>query len=167
MISPELRHKLETKILETLEVAERVYDRPFDIPNIEYRDMGRVAGKAFLHQNKVVYSPTLFHENQERFLNRTVPHEIAHLVTHRVYPFAKQAHGPEWRSVMNRLGVSDSSRCHSYDTSSVAKPRAKRSKNNLVICGCVKKHVTDTIYRRMLNGLKYKCGNCSKTLLLP
>jgi len=165
-LSPRLQKLLEDKVLETLERAQRAFNITLDIPKIEYRDMSGTAGMAYPTLWKVVYAITLFEQNEERFLNRTVPHEIAHLVTHKIYPKAKQAHGPEWRYVMHVLGVTDNSRCHSYDTSSVKKRRSPRAKPNRVYCGCGSKFVTDTIYRRMIEGRGYRCTTCDKRLAI-
>lgn len=165
MISPRLQTLAEDKILATLEKAQRVFNQSFEIPDVSFKDMGRVAGKA-IYPNKIILGITLFEQNLERFLARTVPHEVAHLVTHKLFPKAKQAHGPEWRMVMAKLGVVDNSRCHSYDISAVSNKRQSRVKDCRVYCGCPEKFVTITLLRRMRKGTKYTCRACNQTIAI-
>jgi predicted SprT family Zn-dependent metalloprotease len=74
-------------------------------------------------------------ENVDKFIARTVPHELAHLICDRVHPHAHQSqlvrtatgwkrtkrdvHGAYWKEVMRVLGVPhhEITRCHSYDVS--------------------------------------------------
>lgn len=157
-----LVERLETKLLETYLRAQEVYRRNFELPKIEFGDMGRVAGKAFFQLNKVKFSPTLFAENVETFLARTVPHEAAHLITWTVYPNARQHHGPEWRSVMSKLGVTDIGRCHSYDVSSVANVRPRPFAYK---CGCNVYKLTSNIHNKIVKGQRRVCGRCSQTVV--
>jgi SprT protein len=87
------------------------------IVQVRFRnDMRRVAGLAYMNKNLIELNFQLFDKYTEAFFNRTIPHEAAHLITRILFPKAKQAHGPEWRHVMNILGV-DSSTYHKYDIS--------------------------------------------------
>lgn len=156
MLEKHLITQVEDKVLETLLTAQRVFGRTFELPKVEFKDMGRTAGKAYFGQNRIVLAPTLLQENGFDFIERTVPHEIAHLVNHYVYPFAKQAHGPEWRSVMRGLGLSEVSRCHSYDTSSVAQSRDKW----IYTCGCGKRFEFGAARHRRAQSGQYRCGKC-------
>jgi SprT protein len=163
MLTKELTERLETKLLETYEKAQKVFNRTFELPSIHWGDMGRIAGKAFLLKNAIKFSPTLYAQNVETFLNRTCPHEVAHLVTKAVYPNAKQAHGPEWRRVMQLLGVEDIGRCHSYDTSSVA--RQYNVKRYNYKCACDTHAMTARVHNRIINGLaKFSCRKCKSPL---
>lgn len=157
MLETTLVRQVEDKVLETLLTAQQQFRQSFDLPTVEFRDMGRTAGKAYFTQNKVVLSPTLLQENQSEFIARTVPHEIAHLVTHRVFPFARQSHGREWRTVMMKLGVTDISRCHTYNTKSVAQSRDKW----VYTCGCGKRFEFGSVrHRKSQSGAGYRCGRC-------
>ena len=156
MLEKHLITQVEDKVLETLLTAQRVFGRTFELPKVEFKDMGRTAGKAYYHDNKIVLSPTLLEENQDTFIERTVIHECGHLINRHVFPFAKQSHGPEWRSVMRRLGSEDVSRCHSYDTSSVAQSRDKW----LYTCGCGKRFEFGAARHRRAQSGQYRCGKC-------
>ncbi len=163
MLTPTLIDRLETKILETIERAQQVFGREFHFPKIIYKDMGTTAGRAQYGTNTVWFSPTLFSQNVETYLARTVPHEIAHLVTDALYPFAKRHHGPEWKRVMQLLGVQDITRCHNYDVTSVANRRT--GIRFLYACNCAGKQfeITTLIHKRIQGGQKRMCRKC-KTL---
>ncbi len=160
-LTPEQIKQLEDKVLETYLKAESIFSRAFPLASVSFKDMGRTAGRARYIDNSIKYSPTLYKENESVFIARTVPHEIAHLITHLVFPHAKQAHGPEWRSVMQKLGVTDNSRCHSYDTSST-----KRSRDRFVYrCDCEISHwITAHKHKKMQIGIKFTCRKCKKTI---
>jgi SprT protein len=92
----------------------------------------------------------------ETFLNRTCPHEVAHLVTFQV--FGERGHGPKWKQVMQALNVQDDSRCHSYDTSSVARTYTVRRWH--YNCACKTHTVSTTVHNRILRGARYTCKRC-------
>ncbi|MBO77924.1 MAG: hypothetical protein CME17_10870 [Gemmatimonadetes bacterium] len=66
-------------------------------------------------------SDFLNHHGQD-FIDRTVPHELAHIVDQIVNGMAytrtmrRVLHGPSWRAIMRDMGC-DPKRCHSYDQS--------------------------------------------------
>lgn len=165
MISPELKRRIEDKILDSLLRAQTRFNRTFDVPTIIYHhSMGGVAGTAHAGRNEITFSESLLLRHSEEFLNRTVPHEVAHIVCRNVFPRAKQAHGPEWRYVCQVLGMSDLKRCHSYDTAGLIQRRAPRAKQFALRCKCGEHKVTITIYKRFLTGTKYRCAKCKYTL---
>ena len=74
--------------------------------------MRSTAGTAFPRQNLVTLNPRL-REFGASEVDRTMRHELAHLLAHhragrrRIAP-----HGPEWRKACRYLGLHDESRCH-------------------------------------------------------
>lgn len=106
MINADLIKRVEDKVLETYITLQNLYRRSFVMCHIEYQlNSKRIAGQAFLSRNLIKINPTYLAENPDEMINITVPHEIAHLATHTMYPHAKQAHGPEWKSVMRAIGL--------------------------------------------------------------
>ena len=83
--------------------------RHFSPPTVDFSLTGRIAGRAYIDSWKVKYNVELFEHNRTDFLDRTVPHELAHLVARTLYPFCT-SHGQHWRTVMERLGVKDITR---------------------------------------------------------
>lgn len=146
-----IKQRVEAKLRECIALAEKEYRQKFAFPNIRYDVRGTTAGYAHLKEWLVRFNPVLLVENVDEFIARTVPHELAHLITDRVYPHAHQGgfkvvgygavrrkkrsvHGVEWQSVMRALGVSDVTRCHSYDTKNAAVK--KKNRYTYVCQGC-------------------------------
>lgn len=84
-----------------------------------------IAGKAKLGRGIIEFNPTLLRENPEAFLNRTPGHEVVHFAAHAMHGPDIDAHGPEWKIMMRKLGLPDT-RCHNYDTSNVPTRVGKR-----------------------------------------
>jgi SprT protein len=117
-VSAEVKARVEAKLKECITIAEEHFGRTFKYPNVVYKKRGTTAGTAYYAGYELDFNSVLLMENEEAFLQRTVPHEMAHLITDQVYPSAT-THGKEWKSVMVLLGA-EPSRCHSYDTSNSA-----------------------------------------------
>lgn len=87
------------------------------------------AGRATYRQRLVSLNPRL-REHGAAEIDRTLRHELAHLVAHeragrrRIAP-----HGPEWRRACRDLGIADELRCHSLPF-----PRQTRARPFLYRC---------------------------------
>ncbi len=121
--APPVPYDIQRKVLEAtarvVELARTLYQRNFPMPTVAFDLRGRTAGQAFLQKNMLRYNAVLLMENLEDFLAEIVPHEVAHLVAHQYYGARISAHGPEWKSVMRKLGV-EPNRTHSLDTTNSA-----------------------------------------------
>ncbi len=53
-------------------------------------------------QEYVEYSAYLMQNNPEEYAVEVIPHELAHIIEHRLYN--KSGHGPNFKYVMERLG---------------------------------------------------------------
>ncbi len=134
-----------------IQKASEVYGRNFNMPAISLHLRGVVAGKAYYKKWLIKYNPDLYIKNKEIFLQKTVPHEVAHLITSTLYPNSK-SHGWEWRSVMRKLEVEEVTRCHSYDVSHL-RPYVYK-------CPCSTFHLSKNIHNKMLRGQKRHCLKC-------
>lgn len=116
-ISKDLVARVEDKLIETYLEAQSIWNRVFDLPLLEFDLVGRCAGRAYGRENRISLNPVLLLQNQADFIVQTVPHEIAHLLTHTIFRGQGRIrpHGPEWKSVMHALGLRPI-RCHNYDT---------------------------------------------------
>ena len=104
------------------------------VPEIGFFSKSGIAGKAWYTEHRVEFNEILALENKETFIT-TIAHELAHLITFQIYPNAKQAHGPEFKSVMEALGY-DPRTYHTYDVSSVSARRVKtRYQYICTVCG--------------------------------
>lgn len=70
------------------------------------------AGTAFRNGKKVTFNLRYAMSEGSAF-DRTIYHELAHIIQFRLFPNASQAHGPEFRAIMESVGK-DGSTYHSY-----------------------------------------------------
>jgi SprT protein len=168
---------MENKTLEYLikREAEKIFDhyngifpnaqiKMSDI-NFKFNLKGRVAGKSFYQMRQLSFNLFYANDNITDFLNRTVPHEIAHLYQTKMYPDSKP-HGSEWRMVMQSGGYS-AIRCHSYNSNALPKKVNRKSKELFQYgCGCRNKifELSKNRHGRILNGSKYSCKKCKEFL---
>jgi predicted SprT family Zn-dependent metalloprotease len=154
MIDTATHKRIEDKILEVLLLAQQIYKQPFDIPALEYRQMGRTAGKAWQRLWKIELNPDFCRNGHlEDMIHNTLPHELAHLISYKVYgPILGGGHGRFWKSVMVRLGL-EPKRCHNYSLEGV-KTR-KKAKNPVICPTCETRFdVTDYRVKQILGGAK-------------
>ena len=158
MISSEMIAKIQDKIHSTMkEMLGSEYNND---TKVSFRkDMKSVAGYAYQYQNRIELNEQLFESNQETFFSRTIPHECAHLIQKRLYPQAKQAHGPEFRSILRCLGADTSTR-HQMDVSvAYGKPMYQYK------CSCDRVlNLTKLIHTRVQSGSSRHCKAC-KTII--
>lgn len=138
-----IKQQVIDKLAAGIELAKAHYNlATLPMPNISYDLTGRVAGTANYRKWEVTFNSALLMMNLDSFINRTVPHELAHLIVDRVYPEShrgkgfkmtstgrfkrekRELHGPRFREVMYVLGCDDATRCHTYDTSMVSNRKA-------------------------------------------
>ena len=81
-------------------------------------------------------------------------HEYAHYITFRLYGLV-QAHGPEWKSVMEKLGAKEISARTAVFSSIKKKPTDVQVK-----CNCSKIYISSYKANKIKNGFNYKCRNC-------
>ena len=74
--------------------------------------MRSTAGRAFLREAKVELNPKLLNISLEQ-VNRTLLHELAHLLTYHRYGERRLApHGKEWQQACADLGIPDETATH-------------------------------------------------------
>ena len=143
--------------------------RMLSFPRVNYNLHGRVAGKAFCifnNFNEVVESEVRFNkqlllENQQGFIDRTVGHELAHIVAYQLYGKEIKPHGREWKMVMRMFGQ-EPSRCHSFDVSNVS-----TRKTHTYECGCRTFQLTSVRHNKIIKGKSsYTCNKCKGALRL-
>jgi len=109
-----MNNELETKAVAIaqsfIDRANAIYNCGFVLPRITWdiRSKG-IAGLAYRGEWRIALNPGYIHENH--LWDATIGHEIAHLIAFKLYPYSKQAHGPEWKMTMRRLGLAPK-RCH-------------------------------------------------------
>ena len=178
MITTEIRARVTTKIQHGIDLAKRRYNIEINMPTVVYKKRGTTAGTANYQTWTIDLNPVLLSENVDKFIERTVPHELAHLICDLVYPHAhrpvrgvkRDVHGSYWKDIMRTLGVpaNEITRCHSYDTTNA---RKKTSSYQYKCDGCG--HVFTLGPKRhaklQTNARAYRhtaCGQGSGTLTL-
>ena len=113
------------------------------------------AGRADYRSKLVSLNPRL-REHGEAEIDRTLRHELAHLVAHlRAGRHRISPHGPEWRQACYDLGIGDERRCHTlpFPTRTRARrylyrcprcaadfPRVRRMKRAVACLACCRRH---------------------------
>ena len=133
-----------------------------DSNNVNFNLKGRCAGKAFLQTRELRFNKVLFKENYKEFCERTIPHEVAHIIAFQI--FGTKGHDYAWRRIMNDFGC-DSTRCHSYDTENSTVRTIK--KQYPYKCGCTTHMLTKIRHNRSIKhgGEAYRCRKCGQVLV--
>lgn len=160
-VPPAVKERVAKKVNECVNKSNLHFGRTYPVPPIHYDVRGTTGG---YHQDgEVHYNPTLLMENVDQYLERTVPHEVAHHIdtlngdnarpqndvyrmlnaamTGRRSRRAKRSiHGPSWQHICRIMGMTDIKRCHQYDVTN-AQVKVK-------------------------NKFEYKCGGCSQAIFM-
>jgi len=150
LLTPEFKRKVEARVRQCLEIAQKKYpDLDFEtMPEIRYDIKNRFGGIAITGGRDdwtIRLNLILAYENEEDFIKQTVGHEVAHLIQRRAYGATKvveqkgqkvtkkiRSHGPEWRECMILLGLVPHV-THKYDTSSIEVKKRHRAKKGSTI----------------------------------
>ena len=136
-------------------------------PVIRFDLRGQAAGQVRWHQPggcEIRYNLDIARRHQHDFLARTVPHEVAHLLTVACHG-RTSPHGPEWRAMMQYLGVSNPTRCHDY---SVDEDLVRRQRRWRYQCACRGHQLSTTRHKRIQRGTTiYRCSICGGDLSRP
>lgn len=133
-----LRIRIEAQ-LQVLTDAERIWKELQQIcscgpiPEIVWNSkVANWAGKAYRRSHRVEFNLSYFctHPNWKD-LEETVAHELCHVAQYRIYPQAKQAHGPEFRNLMAILGYSGDT--YHYMDTQAAKKAAKGVREDITL----------------------------------
>lgn len=131
----------------------RLHER--DCPVVDFKIRGATAGRARLYHWGIGYNAAIAERHFVRFMDRTVPHEVAHFVAWIV--FGDAGHRAGWKRVMHDFGVEDNSRCHSYDLTGIV----TRHQRFPYHCACQTHQLTK---RKASSGRIYTCVRCKARL---
>ncbi len=171
-VSPILEKAVRDKIEATLEICRKKYGKPLPMPILKFRQSGRVGGyyqtsQPFWGKPELIsINPDYFKNHYDEQLNVTVPHEVAHYVTHHVFGNV-QAHGWQWASVMRVIGLPPD-RCHTFSLEGVKTRRV--AKPYYYVCGCITHYFTKLKHSRAQSNISisgksgYTCRRCRKPL---
>ena len=178
MLFSQLSKQVEIKIQECIDIL-KVKVPQFDtsiIPIPEYTIKGTTAGRVTYWVNPdascdsfiLKFNQQLLKENSSEFIEKTVPHELGHIVDLSLHGKKKhyRTHGKNWKAIMDILG-SEGTRCHSYDTSSVQQSRKTKTRY-IYRCECESKmfhHITKQRHKKISSGMvRCACKLCKATI---
>ena len=101
-------------------------------PTVSFDLRGTTAGQAYPGKNHIRLNGQLLNENTEHFIEQMVAHEWAHLAASNLHGRNIRAHGPEWKSLMTKLGL-DPARCHIYKTQKAREVKPKSAKRSWLV----------------------------------
>lgn len=165
----ETQTAIHAKVAETYALAERLFDRTFPRPAVRFDIRGSSRnGYANSARNVVAFNLTQAVHNAERFLETTVVHECAHLLTRHLFGHHDargrriRPHGPEWAGVMRKLGAKPD-RCSALEVAPVL-----LANRHAFYCACPDKtiHVGPRVAAKIRAGATYLCRAC-RTVLTP
>jgi SprT protein len=139
MLTVEQKQTVINRVNHFVEFANDHFNVKMELPFVRFEKRGTTAGTANRVSWEVNFNAGLMVDNFDLFMNDTIPHEVAHLVTDYVYgaqvkgfvrtrsgirKARRESHGKHWKSVMATFGV-DPTRCHDMDVSKVAQHTGK------------------------------------------
>lgn len=161
MLNQEQVRDIEDYVLNCYERAQKVFNRTFELPKLEFNLKGIVAGNANVTRNIIRLHPAFYLKYGDIY-KQTILHECCHLFSDIRFG-QETGHGPLWKQTMREMGAVRLSRCHSYDTSGL-----RNAKTRYVWkCHCGEMiSITSIIFNRMKNDIFYRCRKCH-TRLVP
>ena len=151
------------KTAQLIEVAETRYQIEIARPKVHFDLKGKAAGMVIFKPGYPViirYNIEILKENDQAFIQETVPHEVAHLVARQVYGNRIKPHGIEWRSIMQVFGAK-AKRCHNF----AIKPINTRKMSYYPYrCSCKDHQLSAIRHHRCQAGITYLCRACGSAL---
>ncbi|WP_261857768.1 SprT family zinc-dependent metalloprotease [Photobacterium sanguinicancri] len=155
-----LQSQVIAKVEHCILHANQRLQKRFVIPTINFTQRGRIAGSARLQGWEVRFNPVLLEENPQAFLNEVVPHEVAHLITFKLFGRVRP-HGKEWQTIMTQVFGIPARTTHSFDVSSV------QGKTFPYQCQCSQHQLTVRRHNKVARGqASYHCRQCRQPLTL-
>ena len=154
------RAALRDAVENSLILARKLYPYDLPMPKLDFSLRGSCAGKAFYREWMLKFNLDYMNNYWDDMISNTAPHEVAHLVSFKIYGLRGVGHGIEWQNVAQNLGCS-ARRCHSYEVIS-----AKKTRKFIYDCNCLNGcQVGLNIHRKIQSGLGIRiCSNCSQHL---
>lgn len=154
----ELKMQVQRQLKRDLERANAYFGKTFTPPSIHYNVRGVKAGVAYLECNAVRFNPVLLQENEQAFIRQVVPHELAHILVYQHFGRV-QAHGKEWKMMMETVLGVPAEIYHCFDTQSVQQQFTYR-------CDCQTHQLSIRRHNAVIrDNRRYICRRCKATLL--
>lgn len=150
------REQIQNAVVAIVDRANKRFQTNRPVPVVKFCQKGRYAGRCWPQLQMLEFNEVLARQNSDTFME-TIIHEVAHLFTNFLHPYAKQAHGPEFRSVCQAMGGTGRT-YHNYDISSVS--RKKNIQRHIYKCACREHKLSTTLHNRARRGASFSCKFC-------
>jgi SprT protein len=164
-IDAQKRQQVCRETLACLQRAEHLFGLAHKPIPVLFDLAGRAAGmyRVVRRQAVIRYNPYIFARHFEHGVHTTVPHEVAHYITDRLYGLARvRPHGREWRDVMHALGV-EARATSCMDLSGLPLRRQRRFGYR---CSCTTHQLSACRHNRVAAGrARYHCRACGSELV--
>ena len=167
---PDIQQRARQELSAWVERANALFSEEFGAritsPELAFDLRGRGAGLAVFQARKrraepdlIRINPTLLEQHPQEMLEETIPHELAHIVAHRLFGPRIKPHGREWRLVMSAFGKSPEVQ-HRMQVEP-----SRRLRRYTYNCACpVGVELTSIRHRRARRGTAYLCRKCGERL---
>ena len=164
-ITSDQEQKIIDRVSDLLHQCSQHFDRPFKAIEIRFDLRGRTSGMYVVKhkQQYLRFNPYIFSKFFEDSLDNTVPHEVAHYVSHVLFGLNKiRPHGQEWKSIMRTLGA-EPRVTGDYDLSGIP---VKRQRRFNYVCDCMTHQLSTVRHNKIVKGQsQYFCRRCERKLL--
>ncbi len=145
--------------------ASTLYRRSFDIIPVFFDLKGRSAGMYRVKNGErlIRYNPYIFAKYFDDNVAETVPHEVAHYITEKLYGVGcVRPHGREWSEIARAFGVKSKRASHQYDMKGIPVRVHQRFAYQ---CQCTTHNITSRRHKQVQNGVaKYLCRRCGEVI---
>ena len=153
------------RVSDLLQQCQQHFNQPFKPIEIRFDLRGKTSGM-YVVKNKQQYlrfNPFIFSKYFEDSLHNTVPHEVAHYVSHVLFGIKNiRPHGREWKSIMHTLGA-EPRVTGDYDLSGIP---VKRQQRFNYVCDCMTHQLSTVRHNKIMKGQsQYFCRRCERKLL--
>ena len=149
-----------------LQIAADLFNYPYQAVPVYFDLKGSAAGmyQMINHQRMIRFNPYIFAKYFDDSLKTTVPHEVAHYVSDKLFGMNNiQPHGREWKAIMSAFGANTSA-TGNYDLEGIPVRRYKRYKYQ---CDCRDHELTSIRHNKIQRGeMNYLCRFCKASIRL-
>ena len=165
-ISKKQREQVCDATVACLRRAGELFQIDFEPVPVSFDLTARAAGmyRSARGEHLIRYNPYIFAKYFSNNLGITVPHEVAHYITDRLYGLHNiRPHGAEWKAVMQALGAEPRATAR-YDLEGIPVRRQRRFSYR---CDCNTHQLSTARHNRMRRGqAAYYCRVCRAALVL-
>jgi SprT protein len=157
---------IKKQLDESWEKAEKVFKRKLEKPTLKYFDSKVMKkknpplGRATYGVNIIELNAVALKSNPTEMISDTIPHEAAHLIVNQVFGDVDQAHGKEFKQVMNYIfGIKKA--CSHCRVGAYPKAAEKINKPYVYKCKCRDHFISEKSHNRLEKGEIATCRRCS------